>query len=136
MGGRHVSAPTITVVATGAIQVAVSMEKWGNDAGPRAKALVAHYGALLKADVQARAGRLFDVSDYVGNIHYQTSTGKLGWVRADIGTDEPQGYRLEFGFVGVDSRGRTYHQAASPHFGPALDRVALAFEAAMVELVP
>lgn len=37
-----------------------------------------------------------------------------------IGTDAPQGRRLEFGFVGPDSLGRVYNQPPFPHVQPAL----------------
>jgi hypothetical protein len=37
-----------------------------------------------------------------------------------IGTNAPQGRRLEFGFVGVDSIGRHYNQPPFPHVQPAL----------------
>lgn len=39
---------------------------------------------------------------------------------AEVGTNAPQGRRLEFGFVGVDSLGRHYNQRPFPHLGPAV----------------
>jgi hypothetical protein len=53
---------------------------------------------------------------------------------ATIGTNRPQGRRLELGFVGVDARGRRYHQPPYPHFGPGLDDVTDAFIAAVADL--
>jgi hypothetical protein len=38
-----------------------------------------------------------------------------------VGSDLPYSFRLEFGFVGVDSLGRHYNQAAQPHLRPAFD---------------
>ena len=38
-----------------------------------------------------------------------------------VGNDQPQGHRLEFGFVGADKLGRIYNQAPRPHLRPALD---------------
>ncbi|MFF3272774.1 hypothetical protein ACFYWU_17880 [Streptomyces chrestomyceticus] len=43
-------------------------------------------------------------------------------VVAEVGTSAPQGRRLEFGFVGVDSLGRHYAQPPFPHLGPAVDQ--------------
>ncbi|WP_373301049.1 HK97 gp10 family phage protein [Streptomyces violascens] len=43
-------------------------------------------------------------------------------VVGDVGTSAPQGRRLEFGFVGVDSLGRHYSQRPYPHLGPAVDQ--------------
>lgn len=37
-----------------------------------------------------------------------------------IGTNLPYGPRLEWGFSGTDSLGRTYHQPPFPHVQPAL----------------
>ena len=37
-----------------------------------------------------------------------------------IGTNQPQGRRLEFGFHGYDSIGRFYNQPPFPHVGPAI----------------
>jgi hypothetical protein len=44
-----------------------------------------------------------------------------GGTRITVGTVRPQGLRLEFGFVGTDSLGRTYNQAPRPHMGPAVE---------------
>jgi hypothetical protein len=38
-----------------------------------------------------------------------------------VGTDRAQANRLERGFVGTDSIGRTYDQPPYPHHGPAVD---------------
>ncbi|WP_172673788.1 hypothetical protein [Methanogenium cariaci] len=38
-----------------------------------------------------------------------------------VGTNAPQGKRLEFGFVGRDVLGRYYNQEAQPHLRPAVD---------------
>ena len=38
-----------------------------------------------------------------------------------VGNDQPQGPRLEYGFVGADRLGRVYNQPPRPHVRPALD---------------
>ena len=38
-----------------------------------------------------------------------------------LATDAPQGRRLEWGFVGTDSLGRSYNQPPFPHVEPAID---------------
>jgi hypothetical protein len=45
-----------------------------------------------------------------------------------IGTHEPQGRRLEFGFYGPDSLGREYAQPPFPHVGPALPAIEAALK--------
>lgn len=42
-------------------------------------------------------------------------------VTIGIGTDVEYARRIEFGFVGADSLGRVYNQAAQPYLRPALD---------------
>jgi len=44
-------------------------------------------------------------------------------VLGQIGTNSPQGRRLEFGFVGADSLGRNYNQPPFPHFMPAVPEI-------------
>ena len=67
-----------------------------------------------------------------GRTPYKTGTYRRGWhletvvktperCTVIVGNDQPQGPRLEYGFVGADSLGRVYNQAARPHIRPALD---------------
>jgi hypothetical protein len=51
-----------------------------------------------------------------------------------VGSDAPQAMRLEYGFVGTDSAGRTYDQAPFPHFRPVADRMEVEYEEAMAAL--
>lgn len=39
----------------------------------------------------------------------------------DVGTDVPYAARIEFGFAGQDSLGRTYSQSPQPYLRPAFD---------------
>jgi hypothetical protein len=67
-----------------------------------------------------------------GRTPYKTGTYRRGWhmetveksserCTVIVGNDQPQGPRLEFGFVGADKLGRVYNQAPRPHIRPALD---------------
>lgn len=49
---------------------------------------------------------------------------------ADIGTRQPQGRRLEFGFVGPDSLGRVYNQPPFAHVEPAVNQLSPRIQAA------
>lgn len=54
------------------------------------------------------------------SIHTETrQSGRKA--EAIVGTDVPYARRLEFGFIGADSRGRHYHQTPRPYLRPALD---------------
>jgi hypothetical protein len=57
-----------------------------------------------------------------------TGPGEVSW---SAGTDRAQANRLEYGFVGTDSLGRTYDQPPYEHHGPAVDVIEPIFHAAM-----
>lgn len=40
-----------------------------------------------------------------------------------VWSDHPASHRLEYGFVGIDSMGRIYHQPPYPHFRPAIAEI-------------
>ena len=74
------------------------------------------------------AGALIIENDAKRKAPYKTGTLKrsIHTERGDgmsvlIGTNVPYAARLEFGFMGADSRGRMYHQAARPYLRPAFD---------------
>ena len=104
-----------------------------------AKVVVAH-GNLLQAAVKRRANQprtavrpgqpgegprrltgAYQRSIQRRTIHRATRSS------SHVGTNAVQARRLEFGFVGTDSLGRTYDQQAYPHFGPALDEAEAPF---------
>lgn len=48
-----------------------------------------------------------------------------------LATDAPQGRRLEWGFTGTDSLGRSYNQPPFPHVEPAIDFIGTTLMASM-----
>lgn len=95
---------------------------------------LAQWGFLLATKVQAHAsgrpGPRTVTGDYRRSI--TTELGSFKGARAAIvGTNSPQGRRLEFGFTGADSLGRHWHQPPFPHFRPASDEIEGPFIAAM-----
>ena len=90
------------------------------------RARLIHHGQLLRTRVMAKAsgrpGPNIVTGDYRRSISLQVGgTVTQPWVA--VGTNAPQGRRLEFGFVGTDSLGRVYDQPPYPHFGPAVDEI-------------
>ncbi len=87
---------------------------------------VVQFGALLltkvKANASGRPGPNTVTGDYRRSWSVKYSSGVGGRV-ASVGTNKPQGRRLEFGFVGVDSLGRVYDQPPFPHVQPAADEI-------------
>lgn len=131
----------MSVDASDAFRVAAELDAMGIRAGARAYALVQHFGQLATSRIKARAGlprsgppgpRII-TGDYNRSIT-MAMTSLLGSPTAEIGTDRPQGPRLEFGFHGEDSLGRYYEQPPYPHFGPGLDDVGDGFVAAIAAL--
>ena len=90
-----------------------------------------HHGQLLqtqaKANASGRPGPHAVTGNYRRSLLLQLDSGSWG-ARAEVGTDEPQGARLELGFEGEDSLGRNYHQPPYPHLGPALDTIGPDYE--------
>lgn len=82
--------------------------------------VLAHHAAMLETRIKrhasGRPGPNIISGDYRRSIQRQRIKG--GWV---VGTNQAQGRRLEYGFFGEDSMGRTYSQQPYPHFGPAVD---------------
>lgn len=52
----------------------------------------------------------------IGGAHNDRSNAEV-----HVGTDVPYARRIEFGFMGQDRLGRTYHQTARPYLRPAFD---------------
>jgi len=89
-------------------------------------AVVTRYGQMLNTRIKARAsgrpGPNAPTGDYRRSwTHKVVKEG--GKTTSTNGTNKPQGRRLEFGFTGTDSLGRTYDQPPYPHVGPAVDEV-------------
>lgn len=107
--------------------------------GPEVGAVVQMYGTLYALQVKARAsgrpGPNAPTGDYRRSIESKFIALPGGGM-AMVGTNKPQGRRLEFGFVGRDSLGRNYNQRPFPHFGPALDFIEPAFGAALERITP
>jgi hypothetical protein len=98
-----------TIVWTAELQAAVQRNASGR---PGPNVITGHYRRSINRRTEKRA------------------TGSVG----QVGTDAPQAWRLEHGFHGTDSKGRSYDQPPFPHFGPALDEVAPKFEEAIAAI--
>jgi hypothetical protein len=79
---------------------------------------------LLQGRIQGRASGRPGPRVITGNYRRSWNTVKLnvagGKVAYSVGTNAPQGRRLEFGFNGTDALGRAFKQAPYPHVEPAL----------------
>lgn len=101
-----------------------------------------HEGALLRSLIQAHASGRPGPNIVTGRYHasWRVVAERIaGGAQVTVGTEAPQGPRLEFGFVGTDARGRTVDQAPLPHVGPAVEefgrRVPLVMKRALGEAI-
>lgn len=85
-----------------------------------------HWGQILetriKASASGRPGPNAPTGDYRRSWNTQTTMAG-DQVVVDVGTNKPQGRRLEFGFYGADSLGRVYNQPPFPHVEVNIDPV-------------
>ncbi len=128
-------------LSSNANAVAADLAAVGFKAGAEAVAVTRMHTMLLLANVKRRAslprtgppGPRIQTGNYVRSMGMRMSVG-LGGPVGSVGTNAPQGRRLELGFTGTDSLGRSYAQPPYPHFGPALDEIAPLFTAAIADL--
>jgi hypothetical protein len=128
-------------VVSNAAETAAALRLGASMLGPLLNATVTKHGYALqrqiKANASGRPGPRVQTGDYRRSIRVKFGTtsrlsGERGAISATVGTDNPQGRRLEHGFMGMtDSLGRLFHQPPYPHFGPAFDFIAPQFEAAV-----
>lgn len=104
-------------------ELADRLEAAAAKVGPAVARTVTHEGQMLRALIQnnasGRPGPNIITGAYVAS--WRVVTRKLAHgADVTVGTEKPQGRRLEYGFVGTDSIGRTYNQPPYPHVGPAV----------------
>lgn len=74
----------------------------------------------------------YKTGDYARSIKASKPTITPTSVEATVGTNRPQGRRLEFGFVGEDALGRYYNQAPRPHWEPVRQQMPAVLRAAVL----
>lgn len=122
-------------ITTNAVLTADLLRRAPDILDARIQKTTVRFGALLQTRVRARAsgrpGPRRQTGDYRRSISRESGRGPDGGHQATVGTNAPQGRRLEHGFVGADALGRTYNQPPYPHFGPALDETGPEYVAAL-----
>lgn len=104
-------------------ELADRLEALPRKIGPAVARAVQHTGTLgvarIRGNASGRPGPNVITGAYRNS--WQTNARRLPYgAICTLGTDAPQGRRLEFGFVGADSLGRVYNQPPFPHVQPAL----------------
>lgn len=110
-------------------QVRVNTQAVMRKAQQSAKATVREAAALIEGEMKALVpvdtGALRD-SIHIeeradGPFHFEVSVHPAELAGNKWGLEPAYARRIEYGFVGTDSRGRNYHQAAQPYVRPAID---------------
>ncbi|MER6092451.1 hypothetical protein [Streptomyces bluensis] len=107
--------------------LASRLERAADQVGPEVNRTVQQQGRLLRALIMERAsgrpGPNVITGDYRGSWKPEPFAVPDGG-GVEIGTTQPQGRRLEFGFFEMyDVLGRFYRQPPFPHVGPAVNEL-------------
>lgn len=111
-------------------EFAARLERAAKELPTALYAAVKHEGTLMRALIQAHAsGR---PGPNIVTTRYHASWKAVpkripGGAEVTVGTTKVQGPRLEFGFVGTDSLGRTVNQPPYPHVGPSVEEMSKKF---------
>ena len=117
-------------------RVAADIANLGAEAAAKAHAITVKWTAALQRQVQLNASGRPGPNAPTGNYRRSINRRTVKLLRSsygEVGSSSPQALRLENGFSGTDSLGRSYDQPAYPHFAPALQFVGDGFEHAMAE---
>lgn len=107
-------------------QLADKLDHAATRVGPAIQRAVRHTGTLGQARIRGNASGRPGPNVITGKYRnsWETVNRSLPYgAQCTIGTNAPQGRRLEWGFVGADSLGRVYNQPPFPHVGPAIDYI-------------
>lgn len=118
----------IRTYVLGADRVASSLVRVANvEVGARVERAVRVSGQLLRTKIKAHASGRPGPNAPTGDYRRSWGPGRVrrdaGRISVEVGTNAPQGRRLEYGFHGVDSLGRHYDQQPYPHVGPAVQEI-------------
>jgi hypothetical protein len=103
------------------------LERAADRVGPEIDRTVQQQGRLLRALIMERASGRPGPNVITGDYRSSWKPEPFGVPDGggvDIGTHEPQGRRLEYGFYDMtDSIGRHYFQPPFPHVGPSVNEL-------------
>ena len=138
---RNVTLPPpniISIAVKGADRISADWARAAATADTEAYTITRMFTRLLETSVKAHAsgrpGPRTPTGDYRRSIVGEVER-RSGFTVGTVGTNRPQGRRLELGFVGIDALGRHYNQPPYPHFRPALSKIEGGYVAALNGIV-
>lgn len=115
-------------------QLADRLERAADRVGPEVRQTVHNQADKLRDRIRANASGRPGPNVITGRYRASWTVGEFpvpDGGGADVGTNEPQGKRLEFGFYDMtDSLGRHYFQPPFPHVEPAVNEISPSYEQA------
>lgn len=105
------------------------LERMGIDAMAEARAAVVEAAGEVEKQAKQNASGRPGPNVVTGTLRRSITMGVVtpwgvrGWATR-VGPTVIYGRRIELGFTGTDSRGRSYNQPAYPYFRPAMQTVA------------
>ncbi|MEU1908359.1 hypothetical protein [Streptomyces hygroscopicus] len=115
-------------------ELAERLESAAHRVGPAVHRHMSHVGELGRAQIRGHASGRPGPNVITGDYRNSWQVANRGLpygAQCTIGTDRPQGRRLEFGFVGADSLGRVYNQPPFPHVQPSIPAITVALRMGM-----
>ncbi|HEX5566596.1 MAG TPA: HK97 gp10 family phage protein [Streptomyces sp.] len=105
-------------------QLAARLDRAAKQIGPAMERRMRHAGELGRARIRGNASGRPGPNVITGDYRrsWQVVARRIPYgAQVTVGTDRPQGRRLEFGFYDMtDSLGRHYFQPPFPHVSPAI----------------
>jgi hypothetical protein len=124
----------IELRATGVAQVQTRLARMVTAVGPAVDAVTERGAYRLRDYIQEEIRRqgLVETGAYLNSW----SVVPLGRGRWAVVSDAPQSDRLEYGFVAVDSLGRSYADPPRAHRRPAIDRATEKYRDDLAKVIP
>jgi hypothetical protein len=118
-------------------ELAGRLERAADRVGPETNRTVQQQARLARAlimeNASGRPGPNVITGDYRGSWRIEPFAVPDGG-GAEVGTDRPQGRRLEYGFYDMtDSIGRHFFQVPRPHVEPAVNELSPEYERAFAD---
>lgn len=127
MASKTIQTNSFTIELKNVDKLVSELQQLGADIDQAVADAVMEAALVVEREAKKNAGKGGDsfphriTSNLYNSIKVLNTKDGDGRHQADVGTDMEYGPRLEFGFMGTDSRGRRYHQRARAFLRPAAD---------------
>ena len=120
-------------IEANSVEVEAFFKTKENLGGPMVGAVMERASVLLKETIRSFVP--VDTGKYRDSFRIEKGSSSKNHYSFEVGTDEPYGNRLEFGYMGVTSDGEIIQQPPRPHIAPALNMFETPFYRAVKEVL-